>query len=65
MPARSVRYATSPLLASKTPPWRSKFLVAAIGAGFLVLVGRAAYVQVVGTDFYLKQGESRYARTLE
>jgi cell division protein FtsI (penicillin-binding protein 3) len=65
LPARSVRYATSPLLASKTPPWRSKFLVAAIGAGFLVLVGRAAYVQVVGTDFYLKQGESRYARTLE
>jgi cell division protein FtsI (penicillin-binding protein 3) len=65
LPARSVRYATSPLLASKTPPWRSKFLVAAIGAGFLVLVARAAYVQVVGTDFYLKQGESRYARTLE
>ena len=25
---RSVTYSTSPLLASKTPPWRSKFLVA-------------------------------------
>ena len=25
---RSVNYSTSPLLASKTPPWRSKFLVA-------------------------------------
>ena len=38
---RSVTYASSPLLASKTPPWRSKFLVAIVGAGFCVLLGRA------------------------
>jgi len=62
---RSVRYSTSPLLASKTPPWRSKFLVAAIGAGFMLLIGRAVYVQVIGTDFYQRQGASRYARTLD
>lgn len=62
---RSVMYATSPLLASKTPPWRSKFLVGLVGLGFLVLAGRAAYVQVIGKDFFLKQGEIRYARTLE
>ena len=62
---RSVRYATSPLLAAKTPPWRSKLLVAGVGAAFLVLIGRAAYIQVFSTDFYLKQGETRYARTLD
>jgi cell division protein FtsI (penicillin-binding protein 3) len=62
---RSVRYATSPLLASKTPPWRSKLLVAAIGAGFVVLIGRALDVQVIDTAFYQQQGENRYARTLE
>jgi cell division protein FtsI (penicillin-binding protein 3) len=62
---RSVTYSTSPLLASKTPPWRSKFLVALVGAGFCVLLGRALYVQVIGTDFFQKQGEIRYARTLE
>ena len=28
--ARSVNYATSPLLAAKTPPWRSRFIVAAV-----------------------------------
>jgi cell division protein FtsI (penicillin-binding protein 3) len=61
---RSVRYATSPLLASKTPPWRSKFAVALVGVGFTVLIGRAAYVQVVGTEFFQKQGEVRFARTL-
>ena len=62
---RSVMYSTSPLLASKTPPWRSKFLVGLVGLGFCVLAGRAVYVQIVGNDFFLKQGEIRYARTLE
>jgi cell division protein FtsI (penicillin-binding protein 3) len=62
---RSVNYATSPLLASKTPPWRSKFLVALVAGGFVLLAGRAAFVQIVGTDFYQKEGEKRYAHTLE
>ncbi|MBX3622822.1 MAG: penicillin-binding protein 2 [Rhizobacter sp.] len=62
---RSVMYSTSPLLASKTPPWRSKFLVGLVGLAFCVLAGRAVYVQIVGNDFFLKQGEIRYARTLE
>jgi cell division protein FtsI (penicillin-binding protein 3) len=62
---RSVTYAVSPLLASKTPPWRSKFLVAVVGLGFCGLLGRALYVQVIGADFFQRQGEIRYARTLE
>jgi cell division protein FtsI (penicillin-binding protein 3) len=62
---RSVNYSSSPLLASKTPPWRSKFFVAMVGFGFCVLLGRAAYVQIIGAPFFLKQGEIRYARTLE
>jgi cell division protein FtsI (penicillin-binding protein 3) len=63
--ARSVTYATSPLLASKTPPWRSKFLVALVGLSFCGLLGRALYVQVIGTEFFQRQGEIRYARTIE
>ncbi|HWP20296.1 MAG TPA: penicillin-binding protein 2 [Burkholderiaceae bacterium] len=62
--SRTVMYATSPLLAAKTPPWRSKFLVACLGLGFCVLLCRAVYIQVIGTDFYQRQGEIRYARTL-
>ena len=62
---RSVNYATSPLLASPTPPWRSKLLVAMVGCGFAVLLGRAVYVQIVAAPFFLKQGEIRYAHTLE
>ena len=63
--SRSVRYTSSPLLASKTPVWRSKFVVAAIALGFLALGARAAYIQVFNNNFFLHQGEVRYARTLE
>jgi cell division protein FtsI (penicillin-binding protein 3) len=62
---RSVNYSTSPLLASKTPPWRSKLLVGLVGLSFCGLLGRALYVQVIGTEFFQRQGEIRYARTLD
>ena len=63
--SRSVLYTSSPLLASKTPVWRSKFIVAAIALAFAGLAGRAAYIQVFGNDFFQRQGEVRFARTLE
>ena len=63
--SRSVQYTSSPLLASKTPVWRSKFIVAAIALAFFGLAGRAVYVQVLGNDFFQRQGEVRFARTLE
>ena len=65
MSSRSVNYTSSPLLASKTPVWRSKFIVAAVALGFVGLAARAAYVQVIGNDFFQRQGEVRFARTLE
>ena len=63
--SRSVRYTSSPLLASKTPVWRSKLIVAGIALAFAGLAGRAAFVQVVGNDFFQRQGEVRFVRTLE
>lgn len=63
--SRSVQYTSSPLLASKTPVWRSKFIVAVIALAFMGLAGRATYVQVLGNDFFQRQGEVRFARTLE
>jgi cell division protein FtsI (penicillin-binding protein 3) len=63
--SRSVLYASSPLLASRTPVWRSKMVVAALALAFCGLAARAAYIQVVANDFYQRQGEVRFARTLE
>lgn len=64
---KSVAYSgsASPLLASKTPVWRSKFIVAAMALAFVGLAGRAAYVQVINNDFFIRQGEVRFSRTLE
>jgi cell division protein FtsI (penicillin-binding protein 3) len=63
--SRSVSYSTSPLLASKTPPWRSKFVVALVGLGSCVLVARAVSIQIIDNSFYLAQGEKRYAHQQE
>ncbi len=63
--SRSVAYTSSPLLASRTPVWRSKFIVAAIAMAFAALLGRALYIQVISNDFFQRQGEVRFARTLE
>ena len=65
MSRRSVQYATSPLLASKTPVWRSQFVVACIALGFIGLVARAAYVQVIDNAFFKHQGAVRFIRTLD
>ncbi|MFZ4624826.1 MAG: peptidoglycan D,D-transpeptidase FtsI family protein [Rhodoferax sp.] len=62
--SRSIAYTSSPLLASPTPVWRSKLIVAAIALAFAGLAARAAYIQVVANDFFQRQGAVRYARTL-
>jgi cell division protein FtsI (penicillin-binding protein 3) len=64
MSRKSIPYTSSPLLASRTPVWRSKLVVAAVGLGFMTLAARAVYIQVVANDFFQRQGEVRFTRTL-
>lgn len=64
-PPRSIPYGSSPLLTSATPAWRSRFIVAVLALAFVALIARAAYVQIIGNDFFQRQGEVRYARTIE
>jgi cell division protein FtsI (penicillin-binding protein 3) len=63
--SRGIAYSSSPLLTSAVPVWRSKLIVAVLAVAFVGLAGRAAYVQVIGNDFFQRQGEVRFARTLE
>jgi len=62
--SRSIAYTSSPLLASPTPVWRSKFIVAVIALSFAGLVARAVYIQIIENEFFQRQGEVRFARTL-
>ena len=55
-----MHYASSPLLAAKTPPGRSRLIVALVALSFSVLAGRAVWVQVLHSDFYQREGEKRF-----
>jgi len=60
-----MNYAASPVLALRLPLWRSRLLLVLIAGGFLVLAGRAVYLQGWNNDFLQQKGESRYSRVLE
>ncbi|MBP7131925.1 MAG: penicillin-binding protein 2 [Aquabacterium sp.] len=45
--------------------WRVKFLIGAIGLGFAVLIGRAAWIQIIHNEFFQQQGANRYERRIE
>jgi len=63
--AKGVPFSASPVLALKLPAWRSRVVLFLLFAAFLALAARALWLQGISTDFLQKQGESRYARTLE
>jgi len=60
-----MNYAASPVLVLQLPLWRSRLLLALISGGFLVLAGRAVYLQGLNNGFLQQKGESRYSRVLE
>src|SRR6185312_15357414 len=65
--AKGVPFSASPVLEVKLPAWRSRLVLFGMFAAFAVLAGRALWLQGISasTDFLQKQGENRYARTLE
>lgn len=65
MKRSSVRFSsTNPALHVKLSPWRSRFILFLLFAGFATMMVRAMYLQGLSNEFLQKQGESRYARTL-
>ncbi len=56
--------APNPVLHLTLPPWRSRFVLFLLFAGFATMIVRALYLQGLSNEFLQKQGESRYARTL-
>ena len=61
-----VGFNANPLLTVALPSWRSKLMLFLLFCGFVALAGRAFFLMGgVSTDFLQRQGEARYARTLE
>jgi cell division protein FtsI (penicillin-binding protein 3) len=61
-----VGFHANPLLFVALPAWRSKLMLFMLFCGFVALAGRAFYLMGgASTDFLQRQGEARYARTLD
>jgi cell division protein FtsI (penicillin-binding protein 3) len=63
--AKGVPFSKNPVLAMKFPTWRSRVVLVVLFFSFAGLIGRALWLQGISMAFLQKQGESRYARTLE
>jgi cell division protein FtsI (penicillin-binding protein 3) len=59
-----VNVSSSPALALKFSPWRSRLLLVGIVGWFIALAARAMYLQGLHNDFLQAKGESRYSRVL-
>jgi len=59
-----VNLAASPALQLKFQAWRSRLLLVGLLAWFVVLGGRALYLQGLNHDFLQAKGESRYSRQI-
>ena len=63
--SKGMPFSKSPMLAVSLPPWRSRVVLFVLFAAFASLAVRAVWLQGVSTQFLQKQGENRYAFTLE
>jgi len=55
----------NPALSLRLPIGRARVLLSLLLTGFVVLVGRALYLQVLDSEFLQHEGAMRYARSLE
>ena len=57
--------AVSPAIVIRLPAWRSRALLIILLGAFVVLLGRAFYLQGLNKTFLQQKGESRYSRVVE
>ncbi len=49
----------------RLPIWRARIVLATLAAAFALVIGRAAYLQGMKTEFLQEKGEARYSRVIE
>ncbi len=54
----------NPVLRGQLPMWRARLVLILLFGGFVLLAGRALFLQGLSTEFLQQQGERRYERTL-
>lgn len=62
---KSVRFSRSPLLSQPLPLWRRRLVLLALLCGFVMLIGRAVYLQGINNEFLGDKGRARFERVLD
>ncbi|MBV2234887.1 MAG: penicillin-binding protein 2 [Sterolibacterium sp.] len=60
-----MKFVHSPILSTALPLWRSRFVLLALMALFLLLVGWSFNLQIMESNFLQGKGASRYSRVIE
>ncbi len=61
---RRLSFFDSPVVRVSFPTWRARLVLLVFGLAFLVLLGRAVYLQSVNREFLQEQGGKRFERTM-
>jgi len=61
---RRLSFLDNPVTHVSFPTWRARLVLLVLGTAFLVLLGRAVYLQSVNRDFLQEQGGKRYESTV-
>lgn len=61
---RRFSFFDSPVVKVSFPTWRARLVLLVFGVAFLVLLGRAVYLQSVNREFLQEQGGKRFERTV-
>lgn len=62
---KAYRFSESPVLKTHLAPSRSRVVFSLIFLSFLILLGRAFYLQIIADKFLQDQGDIRYRRVME
>jgi len=62
---KSIRFSRSPLLSQPLPAWRRRVVLFVMLSGFVVLIGRAFYLQGINNEFLGDKGRARFERVLD
>ncbi|MBI5793096.1 MAG: penicillin-binding protein 2 [Rhodocyclales bacterium] len=62
---RPIKFARSPLLSERLPPWRQRLVLVLLLGAFALLIGRSLYLQGFNNEFLGDKGRARFERQID
>lgn len=62
---RPIKFARSPLLSERLPPWRQRLVLVLLLGAFALLIGRSLYLQGFNNEFLGDKGRARFERLID